>query len=255
MCLSVVTTFSQNARFDGVANTSVTLYDVWSTLSNQAGLAGVQNPTIAVGYSNRFLLSQTSTQMLTATMPTRTGNFSLAFKRFGYSLYSENNFGLAYSRSLGKYIDAGVQFDYLHYIQSEDYGNKGAILFQLGVIAKPIDRLFIGLHVYNPMKAKLSKSADERVPTIMRLGVGYYFSEQVVVTAETEKNLDLPARFKTGIEYQPVSKLFVRTGFCTQPTQFSFGAGYSLKKLTVDMAILTHQYLPLSSSISVKYMF
>lgn len=246
---------AQNARFAGVANTSVMMYDVWSSMHNQAGLSNIKKINIAVGYSNRFLMSQTSTQMLTAVLPTKTGNFALSIKRFGYSLYSENNIGLAYARSLGKFIDIGVQFDYLYYLQPENYGNKGFFLLETGIIAKPIEKLFIGVHIYNPIRTQLAEYNNERVPTRMRLGLGYYFSDQVMVNIETEKSIEQKARFKTGIEYQPIEKLYLRTGFNTNPIQFSFGAGYTLKKITVDMAVLTHQNLPITSCVSVKYTF
>lgn len=247
--------FGQHTRFEGFGNTSIALYDIWSSMHNQAGLANINTLTLALGYSNKFLLSTTSTQALSAVLPTKTGNFALSFQRFGYSLYSENNVGLAYARSLGKYIDVGIQFDYLYYLQPENYGKKGFFLIETGFIAKPIKNLFVGIHVYNPIRTKLANYNNERVPTRMRFGLAYYFSDQVMLSIETEKSIEEKARFKAGIEYQAVKKLYIRTGFNTHPIQFSFGTGYTLKRITADVAIITHQSLPLSTSISIKYAF
>ncbi len=246
---------AQSARFAGIGYSSVVLYDAWSAINNQAGLANLTAPTLAFGYENKFQIKETSTQVAAFVMPTKTGNFAVSYKRFGYELYAENSFGLAYARNLGKYISAAVQFDYLYYQQTENYGNRGAFLFEAGIIAKPIDKLFIGVHLFNPSKTKLADYDDERVPTVMRFGMGYYFTNQVVLTIETEKDIQQKARFKGGIEYEPVTHLFLRTGFGTEPNQFSFGLGYRFWNFTTDIAVSTHETLPLSTEISLKYSF
>ncbi len=246
---------AQSARFAGIGYSSVVLYDAWSVSNNQAGLANVNDATLAFGYENKFQLKETSTQTAALILPTKTGNFAVSYKRFGYELYAENKIGLAFARNLGKYFSAGLQFDYLYYQQTEDYGNRGAFLFEVGIIAKPIDKLFIGVHLYNPSKTKLADYDDERVSTIMRFGMGYYFTEQVVLTIETEKDIYQKARIKGGIEYEPLTHLFLRTGFGTEPNQFSCGLGYRFWNFTTDIAVSTHESLPLSTEISLKYSF
>lgn len=247
--------WSQDARIAGIAYSSVTIFDIWGVNHNQAGLSQITNPSIAIGYENKFQVSELSTQSVVAAMPTKTGNFALSYKRFGYTLYSENNIGLAYARKLGEIISVGLQFDYLNFSQSEDYGNKGIFLMELGLIAEPIENFFIGAHIYNPWQAKLADYDDERLASKMRFGLGYHFSDKVLLTIETEKSLEQKARFKGGIEYEPVNNLFLRTGLGTQPNQFSFGVGYTLWNFTTDIAFVTHETLPLSTVISIVYQF
>ncbi len=247
--------FAQNGSFTGIGNASVMLYDFWALYNNQAGLADIESPEIGVSYENNYFLWQTGKQSIGAVLPTKSGNFAINGYRFGYSDYSENNFGLGYARNLGQFISTAVHFNYLYFSQSRNYGYKGTFIFQLGLIAKPVEKLYIGVHVYNPGRVKLEDYADKRVPTIFRLGMGYYFGEQVLVTAESEKDVDQPIRFKSGIQYEIIDHLFVRTGFLTNPNQFSLGLGYTLNHLTTDVAITTHQSLPLSSQISFKYSF
>lgn len=246
---------SQDARFAGMANVSVMQKGFWSVGHNQAGLSDIENVEAGIGYQNRFKLAETSTQMIASAFHTRTGNLAVSFNRFGYSNYSQNNVGLAYARNLGKYFSAGLQFDYLYYHQSEDYGNNGAFVMEIGLIAKPVEGLLIGAHVYNPGQARLSNNTDERVPTCMRFGIGYHFSELVLLAVESEKETDAHARFKCGLEYQPVKNLFLRTGFASEPDEFSVGVGYTFRNFTTDIAFSTHQYLPLSTQIALKYSF
>lgn len=245
--------FTQSARIAGLGYSSAVMFDIWSASNNQAGLATITNPTIAIGYANKFQLNELSTQSAIIGIPTKTGNFAVNYQRFGYSLYSENSFGLAYARKLGEIISAGLQFDYLHYQQTEDYGNHGVFLMEAGLIAEPINNFYIGVHIYNPWNAKLAEYNDERISSRMQFGLGYCFSEQVLFTIETEKTLNQKARFKGGIEYEPLPSLFLRTGIGTQPNQFSFGVGYTLWDFTTDIAFVTHETLPVSTEISIKY--
>lgn len=256
ICLTFTNFISaQNARFAGMGNASVSTYDLWGALGNQAGLSDLKTLELAAGYENKYQFAETGTQAMVCAVPTRTGNFALSVNRFGYNLYSENNIGLAFARNLGKFISAGIQFDYFNIQQPEAYGNRSVLLFEAGLIAKPIENLFIGAHIFNPTRAKLADYKDERVPTIMRFGLGYYFSKQVLFNIETEKNVYYKARFKAGIEYEPINQLYFRTGFANNPNQYTFGLGYIIWNLDTNIAIVTHEWLPLSTEISLAYKF
>ena len=247
--------FSQNGGFTGMGNSSVMLYDFWSIYNNQAGLSDIDRPEVGICYENNYALWETGKQSAGFVLPTKTGNFALSANRFGYSGYAENSIGLAFARNLGKLFSASIQFDYLFYTQSENYGYKGALLFQVGLISRPIENLQIGLHVYNPGHVTLEDYDDKRVPTVIRFGLSYYFSEQVLFSVETEKDIDKENRFKTGLQYEIIDGFFIRTGFLTNPNQFSLGIGYALNDFTVDIATTTHESLPLSTQISFKYRF
>lgn len=255
IALLPIAAISQNARYSSMGTATTMIYDAWSVMDNQAGMSTVASPTAMAGYENRFQLKETSTQLAAFVLPTKSGNFAFNYKRFGYRLYSENQAGLSYARNLGQFISVGVQFDYLYFNQSEDYGNKGAFLIETGIITKPIDHFFIGVHIFNPTHTKIADYYDERVTTRFRFGVGYYFSEQVIATLESEKDIENPGRYKAAIEYEPLKHLFFRTGIQSNPNQFSLGIGYTFKNLTTDIAFVTHESLPISSQLSLKYTF
>lgn len=246
---------AQSGRLAGIGNSAISNFDIWSVNHNQAGLADLNSSAVALGYENSYQLNELSTQAAVFALHTKTGNFALNYKRFGYSLYSENNIGIAYARKLGEIISAGIQFDYIYYNQTEDYGNRGVFLMEVGLIAEPIKNFFIGAHFYNPWQAKLADYEDERVASKMRFGLSYYFSDLVLFSIETEKDLEQEIRFKAGIEYEPVADLFLRTGITSQPNEFSLGVGYSFWKFTFDLAFTTHQNLPISTILSLKYNF
>lgn len=250
---TAVTAGAQDGNFEAMANASVMQNGLWSVNNNQAGLADLQKFAVGINYQNRFQLAETSTKSVAAALHTRTGNFALSFNRFGYSQYSENSFGLAYARQFGERVSAGLQFDYLNINQPSAYGNNGVFLFEVGLQAKPIDNMQVGVHVFNPTRAKMAEYEDERVNTSFRFGVNYFFSQIVQLAAEVEKTMQTDLRYKVGLEYQIISNLYLRTGFRSKPNEFCFGAGYTFKGLTFDFAFSTHQYLPMSTQVSLKY--
>jgi len=245
----------QDGGFTGMGNSSVMLYDFWAIQNNQAGLANIDTLEIGVSYNHNYQLWQTGVQAAGIVMPTRSGNFALSGYRYGYANYAEHNFSLSYARHLGSMFSASLSFNYLYYSQSQNLGYKGAVLFQVGLISKPVENLQIGLHLYNPGRVRLEDYDNKRVPTVIRFGLGYFFSEQILFSVETEKDIDEQNRFKSGLQYEPIDNFFIRTGFQSNPNQFSVGIGYIINSLAVDMAAITHEILPISGQISFKYKF
>jgi len=246
---------TQNGSFTGLGNSSVMLYDFWAINNNQAGLADIESPEIGVCYDYNYQMWQTGIQTIGFVLPTKSGNFAFSGSRYGYSGYSENGIGLAYSRNLGKMFSTSLQFDYLFFNQGEYGFSGGALTFEVGLISRPIENLQIGLHIYNPAEYTFDEYEDDEVPTIIRFGLGYYFGKQVMLSVETEKDIDDENRFKTGLQYEPIEHFFIRTGFLSNPNQFSLGIGFAINKFTTDIAITTHESLAMSSQISFKYKF
>lgn len=247
--------FPVGARSAGMANSTVMISDLWSVYHNQAGLAYLNNIYAGAYFENRFNISQLGIKSTAFVLPTNSGTFGASVTYFGYSKYNESKFGLAYAKKLSKHFSVGMQFDYLNTSIGDEYGNKGAFVFELGLMAEPVENLLIGVHVYNPTRSKLAVYQDERIPTVFRAGIGYKFSKKVIVTVETDKNLDFKPTYKAGFEYHFIKGLYLRTGISANPNQNFFGMGYAFKSLSVDVAFSTHEVLPMTSHFSVNYKF
>ena len=243
------------ARSAGMANSTVMTYDVWSVYHNQAGLAYLNNIYAGSYFENRFNISELGVKSFAFVLPTKTGNFGASVTHFGYSKYNESKFGLAYARKLSEKFSVGLQFDYLNTFVGDEYGNKGTFVFELGLMAEPVKNLTIGAHVYNPTRSKFAAYQDERVPTIFRFGIGYNFSDKVLLTIETDKELDYKPTYRTGIEYHFLKNLYLRTGISANPNQNFFGIGYAFKRFNFDIAFSTHEVLPMTSHFSINYKF
>jgi hypothetical protein len=242
-------------RSAGMGSASVALSDFWAVHNNQAGLAGFTDIAAGAYFENRFMMKELSRKVVAVAMPSRSGVFGLSFDNFGSSLYSENKVGLAFGRSFGSNFSAGIQLDYLNTHLSEGYGNHSVFTFEAGVLAHINKNLTLAAHIFNPLNVKLSTKTDERIPSIIRLGAAYNFSDKLILTGEAEKNIDQKMQIKSGVEYRVVEQALVRAGITTNPMTYTFGCGLDLKKLKVDISSTVHHVLGYSPQVSVCYYF
>lgn len=243
------------ARSAAMGNASVALSDVWSLYHNQAGLAHLKKVETGFYYENRFLVPELSVKGIALAIPVKSGVFGATATHYGFSLYSETKAGLAYAQSFGEKISAGLQLNYLNTFIGEGYGNKTMVTAEFGFMAELADGLSIGAHIYNPSRAKVSEYANERVPTIMRLGLNYKLSEKALICAETIKDTNHKPGFRAGMEYQVVEQVFLRAGISTNPAMNTFGIGFNLKHVKIDFASSINSVLGYSPQIGLNYTF
>ena len=262
-CLSLAFAGDHNApagaRSAATGNTSATYKDVWSAFHNQAGLAFIKEPVVGISHEQRFMLSELSLNAAAFALPTKSsGTFALSVSYFGYKLYNEQKVGLAYARKFGDKVSAGVQLDYLGTSIAEGYGTKSAYTVEAGIDVLLVKDLWLGAHIYNPTKAKLSdypNPSGEKIPSVLNLGLNYSFSEKVNIGVQTEKDLDADAIIKAGIEYHPIKQFFLRGGISNNPLLSSFGFGLELQNFVIDIAASYHQDLGFSPHLSLSYAF
>lgn len=230
------------ARQGAMSGSGIILTDIWSSYHNQAGLADIDGLSFGLFYSSIFNEPDLRETAFAFAVPTeKFGSAGLNYTYSGNSYSNFSKFGLAYSKRLGKKISAGIQIDYFRHVQM-NYGNTGAAVGEIGLIAEPVNNFFIAAHIFNPWRAKYILT-DETLESSMRLAVGYYFSEKVVLLLETEKELDQKAIFRAGTEYNIVHGLFLRAGIATNPVKYSFGIGYNFKGISFDVSSVSHQLL------------
>jgi len=244
---------SVGARAGALGSASVTFTDVWSAFNNQAGLAHLKTFNVGVNYENRFLLPELSLKSFAAAIPFKGTTFALSASSFGYHLYSENKYGLALAKAFGENISAGVQFDYLKTQIAEGYGTKGVATVEIGVLAKPVKNLIIAAHLFNPVRSKLNNYNNERVPTIMKLGASYSFSEKVVLITELNKITVEQVQFKVGLEYVLIKDLYIRAGMNTTTPNIALGFGITLKQFKIDISSSYHQVLGYTPQLAIVY--
>jgi hypothetical protein len=246
--------FPFGGRQAGMGNAGVSLYDFWGISHNQAGMARQQNPAAGFYFENRFLAREMSLGAGAFLLPAASGVFGLSLTHFGYSQYNESKIGIAYARSFGENLSAGIQLSYLHASIGEGYGSAGNFAVEMGMIYEVLPGLNAGAHIFNPTKARIKSEGgygEEYIPVILRFGFSYTFSERVLLCLETEKDIERNPVFKAGIEYQLAEMFFVRTGIGSRPTQNSFGFGMHTGRFRIDLSGSFHHILGYSPQASI----
>ena len=242
-----------NPRSSGMGNISVMLSDHWSSQKNPAGLAHWGRMSFGACYENRFMMSELATMGMGVSLPVMSGVMGLSVSSFGYELYGENNIGLAFGKILSEQFSLGLKLNYLNINQGEEYGSMGAVIGEVGVMAKISEEFNLGAHIYNVNRAKINDYQNERVPSILRIGLGYQMNEKVLLCVEAEKDIDAKATVKVGMDYHIFDPLFIRAGVNTNPAVVSFGFGVVWKRFMLDFSTYKHSVLGYSPQLGIIY--
>jgi len=227
------------ARQGGMSGAGVAISDIWSSYHNQAGLSELDGISAGLFYSNLYNLDAFKETAFAVAVPIdKYGTAGLNYTYTGNSYSNFSKFGLAFSKRLGKRITAGIQIDYLRRMQL-DYGTTGVAVGEIGIMAEPIDNLFIAAHVFNPWRAEFA-GTTEALTSVLRLGAAYKFSEKVIFTLEGEKDISEDIVVRGGTEYNVAGGLYLRAGVATNPTKYSFGVGYKYRGVALDLAYISH---------------
>lgn len=246
--------YPAGARFSGMANASVAIFDIWSGYHNQAGLANIERITAGVFYDNRYNLKEVGIKAATILLPVSGGNFNLNYTQFGFKLYQESKFGLAYARALGKHLWAGIQLDYFRLRLAHTYGKGDTYTFETGILVEPFKDLFLGFHLFNPIQASINTlDSQEELPVRARLGLAWILSKQLILSLDTEKDMEHNLNTKIGMEYQVANNIYMRAGVASIPKTISMGLGLIFKHIKTDIAFSHHSVLGYSPSISLNF--
>ncbi len=243
------------ARHAGMGNASACLTDVFAVNYNQAGLGFLTNISIGASTELRYTTIGLTNSAIALAIPLKkAGTFAYAANFYGDKNYNEIRTGIAYGKAFGKKFAVGLRFDYMR-VGIMSLGSKNAFSFDLGLQYKILDNLTAGAHLSNPSRFKVDgEKYKERFATMMQFGLAYTAYKKVTIAAEFEKDLDYKPNFKFGVEYHPVSVLYLRAGFNSQPLQVTFGAGITTKSgFTIDLASAYQAQLGFSPHLSLQY--
>ena len=246
--------FPTSSRSAAMGRCSVALKGFWGIQNNPAAISSIEKFSFGINYESRFNLKETSYKNVAVIAPLNFGVLGLSYNHYGYKLYNEQKIGMAYARSFGKIISIVVQLDYLSVSLAENYSNKQNITFEIGLQSEIIENLRIGIYTFNPIMVKLSKTNEEKIPSILRVGMAYYMNNKFIITSEIEKsNYIKPIIFRCGLEYSIKSKFFIRTGIASRYEIFTLGFGVSFRHLKIDMAATMHESLGFSLQMGLIF--
>jgi hypothetical protein len=222
----------------------------WSSFHNQAILANNTSFSFGFNYENRFNISELGTRSVGMIIPGGKASVGVIYSHFGYTDFKRDMSGLACGMKLTNKIAAGLQVDYFAERTAGEYSNIQSVTCEVGLLVNPSENIMIGLHLFNPVPNSLRKSF---LPTSLRIGVGTNLNKLLFTGIEAEMSSGSNLIFRTGFEYEAAKKLWLRGGFCSDSNSFSFGLGFLLKIVQMDVSFVTHEKLGVTSSVSLIF--
>ncbi len=260
--------FSLNAQFlstkgakqAGTGGGGILISDVWSNFNNQAGLAKTEGITAGAYFQNRFDLSDLGDKAVAVSFKTdKYGAVGLSYSYYGNSTYNTSTMGFSYAKQLGKRFYAGMRVNYLSAYITGDYGSAGSLTGDIGILAEPTEKLVMAAYVSNPRQASNDESAvDDLMPLTFKLAMGYHFTDELFCSLQADKDIDIDGVIvHSGVDYTLIENLSLQAGiaFSQDYTEYSFGAGYIWKGVSLDFAFSNHPILGFSPQFALGYNF
>jgi hypothetical protein len=234
----------------GMAYVTVMKTDLWSSFHNQASLAFQQGISCGISYENRFGIKEMGT--CTASFAAKAGKAAIGavYSHFGYTDFSRQMTGLACALPISGKIAAGVQIDWFNEKMYGEYNDRQALTFEAGLLITASENLRFGIHLFNPVPNSIRKN---EMTSGIRAGAGLKLNSNILAGAELEMTTGGLTDFRTGFDYEAAKGFWIRGGFRTLNSSFSFGLGYRAKPAIIDIAFATHEKLGLTSSISITF--
>lgn len=196
-----------------IAGTSVSDVGSFTAFGNPANTGYVSDIDFSFQYENRYFLPELSTKSINFVLPAGFVNTSFSASYFGYSYYNEILVGVGFSKNFSDKFSMGLQFDYMttYFASSNKY--HGALFPQIGLNVKLTPDLHLGFSTFNPFQTNIKTAYNEkRIPSIFSLGSEYYFSPELVVRVQLDKEISSNYRLASGLEYSMLDFLTIKMG-------------------------------------------
>ena len=242
--------FNSSAQSGGVGDCQATLSGIWSLNGNISGSTNIDRISLGISLENKFGINELNNKMALIAIPTNSGVFGLSVQQYGFKLYNENKIGLSFSKELSNTFNSGIKINYYN-THIENLENIGFFSFEIG-IQKDLNRqLIMGIHINNPINFTENNSLNN----IISVGLLYKVNQKVNLYTEGENSDYNEMSVKSGLEYEIIDRMFLRTGYNSKSNKNTFGFAYSYKKYSIDIATYHHETLGFSSQFSLSTSF
>ena len=238
---------------NGLGGISSPFDNAWSIFNNPAGLAGNSEVSGVFGYQTIFNFAPFNTVAAALTTPTEWGSLAIGAYRFGDELFSSQMGSLGFAKTIG-IMSLGIKANYLQY-NIEGFGRRSVFVAEMGGLATLTYNLRFGMHIYNFTQSIIAEESGEKLPTLLRLSIQYRLNEQMDFFIEGEKDVELDPDLKLGLSYNLNDMIVLRTGFSTLTNRHSFGAGFEIKKFTIDYALKANSNIGSAHNFGLTYRF
>lgn len=206
--------------------------DSWTFFNNIGAMDRLEQSELNFGVDQRYGIKELSTYCFSTVFKKEFGSIGAGISRFGGDFFNQQLIGIGFSNTLGN-ISFGGKIDWFQ-TQIEGFGTGNAFFISIGGVTQLGPDFYLSSNFSNLNRSKIGKNSTQFLPTLVIFGFSYFPSSSLSIHSELEKDVDLPAIFKAGIEYSISNWIFLRTGISSNPSRMSFGLGVRNKKFCFD---------------------
>ena len=238
-----------------MAGVSVGLENAWAAYNNPAGLANYNHFSVATSLEQRFLMKELGHYAMTTTYPVRKACLGFTALFSGYGSFIDQEVSLACGKSFGKTFLTGISLVYIFQKAGSEAIPVHKVSYTLGTIARLSDKVTLAFATCNPFQLYFSSADYAILTSVFKLGLSYCYALPFKIHVELEKDLEMPAAVKLGMEYSFREVFIIRSGIGGFPFDYAFGFAIRKERLLVETAAAYHQFLGFTPVINIQYDF
>lgn len=226
---------------------------VFAFNENPASLSETKH--LAAGFfgEKKFLLKETGDYYGAFSIPAGKAGFGIMASYGGSVYFHSSSFSLAYGRSLGEKIQAGVQFIYENLSFGGLYGATGILYPKAGFIVKLSTKLRTGMAVSDPLGTRFGKDDQEKRAGLYSFGIGYLPSEKFFIEFLLHKEEDKIVSPLASIQYRLLPSLLITAGINSTTSCFWLGIGFMIGGCRVDVTAESYSQIGITPGTLVQF--
>jgi hypothetical protein len=229
-----------------------------SALFNPSLVALYATNSLCMNYFNRYGIKELGVFNGSLYFPNRMLSFGADISTFGYDAYRESQLRLLVGKQLNGQWALGVGFQYA-FLQTKLFEDKvGRLSTDIGLSFAPVDNWLIALLIMNMPSVQLGDDSidiKDFKTYLMQIGFRWEVINDVFIAGAIETNDEQAVTGSVGMEYQPFADFSVRAGIKGRPLLPSLGVGYCFSPFAVDVALVYHPVLGVSSGVGLQFTF
>ena len=218
---------------------------------NPAAIVRKNGFDLTLYYTHPFGLAELSVGSAALVFPLRSLTAGTGVSTFGTEHYQESVAYFAAALPLLKKVSLGVNLRYSQ-IKITGYGQAGALIGDLGLVADILPNVSWGFAVKNVNYATIGRSG-EAIPQIINTGWCIAPANNIKLMVDVYKDIRFALDIRCGIEYRPIAVLALRAGAGNEPERFSAGFGLSFGFFAADYAFSSHADLGMTHQFSIRF--
>ena len=227
-------------------------------LYNPALLASLAQHKLYANYYNRYSVSELATVSSGFYFANDMLPAGFEITSFGYDEYRESLFRLSTGKQIAEKWAIGVAIQYM-LLQSELFEeSSGRISSDVGITFRPVENVLTGLSILHLPSVKVGdKTIDNKhiASYLIQTGFNWQVMNTVLITGTAEHCEEDRFSGSFGVEYMPFDNFCIRAGLRSSPVKPSFGIGYQLADIQLDVGMLYHSVLGVSMGFGVSFSF